>query len=56
MREIKIHEVRIEQSDNNRLELLYTPDQTQILRAGKTYKMVIDLSEAPGTDREGVNR
>jgi len=43
--EIKIRELKIVPSDDDAIELIYVPDQTQTLIAGREYRIRIEFEE-----------
>ena len=43
MKEIMIKDITVEPTDGDKIEIVYIPEQTQILQAGKEYKFVINL-------------
>ena len=41
--EVNIKEVKIELSNGNDIEIIYIPNQTQVLREGRRYKFVFNI-------------
>ena len=37
---IKITDFKIEESKNNEIEIIYTPNSTQVLKEGRRYKLL----------------
>lgn len=50
MKDIKITEAKIEfhDGDISEIEIIYIPDQTQVLEKGKRYRFVLDVSVEKG--------
>ncbi len=45
VKEINIRDFKIEKGSENKIELIYIPDQDQILKSGQEYKFILIIED-----------